>query len=355
MKHLPGVVVGVLALALVGVGMVAPSAPASTPRARAGGDSLDSTETLLTYLPSKVRATCVRRDPSSFAQGSYQAALAVVECESPADGIDDLVYALYPDGATLTHDYQTIVPTGLADMAVSDGCTGAGDWSYKDQTPGGNDACFTTTLEGSDPVAEMAWTGQASNILGLAASFTNDGTALKNWWNTSSGPLEQPESVQFASMEAADRKAAGDALVHQTSKFVTKCKLRDADPSLYTPDDAEWALLPWVAAQELCKTPNRGVVYYTQVTPETARGFWIASRTALTDAGYPGTKHPAACKKARDLLNAKNQPIGKVQCWYFHDTLWANWYDSTTGVVGAASASTTPQKIFDYLNQYRIQ
>ena len=51
MKHLPGVVVGVLALALVGVGAVAVSAPASTPRARAGGDSLDSTETLLSVPP----------------------------------------------------------------------------------------------------------------------------------------------------------------------------------------------------------------------------------------------------------------------------------------------------------------
>ncbi len=136
----------------------------------------------------------------------------------------------------------------------------------------------------------MVWTGQASNILGLAASSTNDGAALKNWWNTSSGPLEQPDSVQFASMQAADRKAAGAALVHQTSKFVTKCKLRDADPSIYTPDDAEWALLPWVAAQELCKIPNRGDVYYTQVTPDTAHGFWIASRRGLTDTGYPSNE-----------------------------------------------------------------
>ncbi len=61
------------------------------------------------------------------------------------------------------------------------------------------------------------------------------------------------------------------------------------------------------------------------------------------------------CKEPRDLLNAKNQPIGKVQCWYFHTTLWSSWYDSTTGVVGMASASTTPQKIFDYLNKYKIQ
>ena len=356
MRRCSGVLLGVLALALVGLGAVAPAAPASTPRASASGDpSLEPTETLLTYLPSTVRHTCARRDPSSFAQGSYQAALAVVESAPPAGGIDELVYTLYPEGASLTRDYQTIVPTGLADMSVSDGCTGAGDWVYEDQTPGGNDACFTTTPEGSDPIAEMAWTGQASNILGLAASFTNDGATLKNWWNTSSGPLAQPDPVEFASTVAADRRAAGHTLVRQTSKFVTKCELRDAHVSEYTSDTAEWAWLPWVAAEELCKVPKRGVVYYTQVTPETALGFWISVRDTLTDAGYPGTKHPAACKEPRDLLDAKDQTIGKVQCWYYHSTLWASWYDSTTGVVGAASANTTPQNIFDYLNTYKIQ
>ncbi len=43
-----------LALALVGVGVIAPSVAASTRRARADRDpALGSTETLLTYLPSQ--------------------------------------------------------------------------------------------------------------------------------------------------------------------------------------------------------------------------------------------------------------------------------------------------------------
>ncbi|MFI5041851.1 MAG: hypothetical protein ACHQNA_08380, partial [Acidimicrobiales bacterium] len=190
--------------------------------------------------------------------------------------------------------------------------------------------------------------------LDLAASFSHDGTALKDWWNASAGPLEQPDTVQFASILAPDRKAAGRALVKQTSKAVTKCKLRDGLWTFYTPDDPEWAWLPWLAAEELCNVPG-GVVYYAQVTPDAAHGFWTAFREHLTDTGYLGTKHPAVCKEPRDLLNAKNKAIGQVQCWYFHTTLWASWYNSKTGVVGAASVDTTPQKIFDYLNKYKIQ
>jgi hypothetical protein len=345
----------VLALAAAGLGMVTPAAGATTPQATAESDpALVATEQLLAYVPSDARATCARRDPSSFSSGSYQAAMAVVDCASPTDGVDEVIYALYPQSATLTHDYGSIVPTGLAPMTVSDGCTGAGDWNYKDQTSGGHDACFTITPEGHDPIGEMAWTGEASHILGLAVSTTDNGSALKEWWNKSAGPLEQPDVVKFASIVARDRKAAGKALVKQTSRAVSKCKLRDGVWTLYTPDDAEWAWLPWLSAEELCNVPG-GVVYYAQVQPDAAYGFWAAFREHLTDTGYPSTKHPAVCKTPRDLLNVQNQAVGQVHCWYFHTTLWASWYNRETGVVGAVSVATTPQKIYGYLNQHKLQ
>lgn len=348
--HRGGVVVLV---ALAAVASVALPARAATGRADLSGDPvLTGAEKILTYVPSDARATCGRRDPSSFANASYKAAVAVVQCSSPADGVSAVVYALYPDAATMNSDFGSIVPTGLASMSASDGCTGAGTWAYKDQASGGSDACFIDTAQGQDATGKMAWTSDASLILGLAVSLSGDGTALKKWWNASSGPLEQPDSVDFASMLASDRVAAGKALVHQTSKSVSKCKLVDA--AGYTPDEASWEWLPWIAAEELCKVP-RGVVYYMQATPETAQGYWNALHDQLTDSGYPGTKHPAACNKPRALLNAKNHQIGQVQCWYFHTGLWASWYNQDTGIVGAASADTTPKKIFDYLNRNKLQ
>ena len=52
---------------------------------------------------------------------------------------------------------------------------------------------------------------------------------------------------------------------------------------------------------------------------------------------------------------AKGDKVGEVGCWYYHQTLWAAWYDNQTGVVGAASIpGKTAGALLDYLDRTKL-
>ncbi len=336
------------AVAGVGAGVGAATAGTAHAAQTNGLSGAAETQTLLGYVPSDHRGLCSRQDPAEFADGSFESATAIVKCEHPADGVDGLVYALYADAGQLAAAYQSKIPQGLP---VTDGtstsCPAEATWHYVDATTdAGRDACFVVNDSDGNPVAKVVWTSDASNILGYAFNDEGDGAAVKQWWNDQAGPLAAPEADDgLADLTPAGRTAAAKALIRDLPEAMTKCKARNA--KTYATDEPEWAWLPWLGADVLCKVPDKGVVYLAQLAPGTAHDYWNAFRDNLTDEDY-GPKHPAVCKEATPLTR-RGEQIGEVACWYYHQALWAAWYDETTGIVGGASVSKTPQQLLDYV------
>jgi hypothetical protein len=198
----------------------------------------------------------------------------------------------------------------------------------------------------------VVWTSDASNVLGYAYNDKGDGAVLKQWWNDDAGPLAEPESDDDqADLTASGRKAAAAALIEQLPKVVTKCEPRKA--ATYTDDEPQWAWLPWLSADLDCTGPDKGALSFAQLSPDNVADFWTAFHDELTDEEY-GPKHPAVCKEPTPITRHGKQ-VGEVACWYYHQALWAAWYDETTGIFGAALVpKATPQQLLDYVDEHHL-
>ncbi len=349
-----------VAIALTAFGATAAgglgAATAGTAHAASSNALSGATEaqTLLGYVPSDHRSLCSREDPADFAGGSFESATAIVKCENPADGVDGLVYALYADAGQLADAYQSKIPQGLpAADGTSTSCPAEATWHYVDATTdAGRDACFVVNDSDGNPVAKVVWTADASDILGYAFNDEGDGAAVKQWWNDDAGPLAEPEADDgLADLTAAGRTEAAKALIRRVPKAATKCEPRNAKG--YTSHEPEWAWLPWLGAVVNCTSPDKGLAYFAQVTPDTARNYWTAFHDELTDEEY-GPKHPAVCKEPKPITDHGKQ-VGELACWYYHQALWAAWYDETTGIVGAAQVpNASPQQLLDYVDEHHL-
>ena len=354
-RHAAAAVISAVAMAVATLGLA--GSPVGAAQSSGADDvaAIEQVQQLLQYVPSDHRASCARQEPSTFADGIFDAAAAIVKCEKPDDAVDSMIYVKYDTAAQLATEYAAIVPAGLpASDGTATACPVESTWRYGEEADAGRDACFVATNDDGESVAKMVWTADAPAILGYAFNVRGDGAGIKQWWNDNAGPLGAAEADSgLADLTPAGRKAAGRALSAQAPKAATKCKLRDADPTVYSNDEAEWAWLPWLSAEVTCKAPGKGTVYYAQVTPDNAEDFWNAFHDTLTDEEY-GPKHPAVCKEAQPLVRAGDE-VGAVACWYYHQTLWAAWYDRTTGVVGAATVpKVSPQGLLDYLDRNQL-
>lgn len=313
--------------------------------------SLAAVEGLLTSVPSDAREACYQIDTATAFASAYSDATAGVECDAPAQGVDRVVYLQYPDAATMNAAAGAEKPVGLgaADLNAPDSCSGTATWSYHDGGAGGSDACFSTTVD-TRTFANIVWTADTPTIFGIATSFTDDGPAVKKWWNSSSGPLETPDDVtNFASSDQKVSAAASKSLVRGAGKAATGCQ---STIGLVAPGDLEWPWLAWMAAAEKCAVPQHGALYLAKLNRGSVSAFEAYLHQYLTDTST--TKHPAACKTPRDVLDSHNKKVGRLECWYQGDTLYAGWYATDTDVVGAVTVNTTPQKIFDYLDKYKL-
>ena len=81
-------------------------------------------------------------------------------------------------------------------------------------------------------------------------------------------------------------------------------------------------------------------MYLAQLAPGTAHDYWNTFRDNLTDEDY-GPKHPAGVQGPTPLTR-RGEQVGEVACWYYHQALWAAWYDETTGIVGAGCGVEDP-------------
>lgn len=329
--------------------LVGPDGRAHAGRAREV-EEVERIQDLIASVPEDHRATCARTDQSDFADGTFEDASALITCFHPTADIESVVYAQYePDD--VANQFDGLVPDDVPEGS-GEQCPSTGTWHYGDQVDAptaGQVACFLPTASDGTELAWVVWTNDELGILGQAVNVAADGAAAKRWWLDSSGPLAEPDAVTgFADLTPAGRKASGRRLIRQAGSTTTNCKLRDAViDGEYTPDTAEWHWLPWLAAEVICKAPRKGAVYYMQLTPETAPQYWNQARLYLSDEEY-GPEHPAVCDEPQPVTNGGKQ-IGEVQCWYYHQTLWASWYDQRRGVVALITANVSPKQLYDYL------
>ncbi len=340
-----------LAITLLGL-------PSAAHAASKDVEAVERTQELLGYIPSDHRHYCARVDPETFADGNFGSPAAIVYCDDPAEGVNNVVYVQYDDPAEAPARYAMAVPVGLPENdGSSSSCPGQGTWHFadaEDQTAG-SDACSIGPGPDGSQIATMAWTSDAQNILALALNYDGDGAKLKQWWNDSAGPLSEPETDdELADLSRATRKAVSTRLADRTPPVVKTCDIEGADISDYNPDQPEWAWLPWLDGHVICTTPGKGRVDLYQLAPDNAADFAGDARAYLTDDDYPGTKHPAVCDEAHALVRHGDE-VGNVACWYYHDTLWAVWYDSETGVVGeAAIPGKSPSELLAYLKRTKL-
>jgi hypothetical protein len=347
--------VGAIVVALM-AWMVAGVVPASGSLPAATDESLDTALALLEYVPETDRPSCARSDPSTLGDGTFADAAAILRCVPSHDGVTEVLYVAYPDAATLGAAYARYSVSGLPSAdGVNVVCNTEGTWSFGDGTDAGRDACFVSTEADGVSVAKMVWTADAISVLGYAINTDGDGDALKRWWNDEAGPLQEPTAVDgVASFAAADRKAAGRRLVKRLARTDARgCELRDADVSdAYSTDEAEWAWMPWVQAQVICRLP-KSALYVTQVAPgDATAGYWVAFRDGLTDSGYESPS-AAACSDARPH-EVRGEQVGELWCWYYQQTLWASFYDYETGVVTSATIPVKPARAVAFLERHGL-
>ena len=326
-------------------------APAATPAVRGAGivppsdtESTHDDETLLSMLPEGIREACYRKQPSSMGNGVGDDAVAAIQCDDPADGVTAAVYLLYPDAATLAAHYAASHDASLPASTDPNACGGTGTWHYDDGTAGGSDACFVDSSSST-----IVWTADAPLVMGIAFGDPTAGSALRAWWNKSSGPSQTVATVtNFGTGTSKEYKSAQKALVKsRTGLKACKDKL-----GLVAPGDAEWAWYPWIQAADACTGPQGAAVYLVQLDPGSVVAYeaYYKKNFLIGDAKVTT---PAACA-TRDVLANKKKTVGKLSCFYAGKTLYATWYASDTGVVGAAHMKTTPKKLLAYLNKQKL-
>jgi hypothetical protein len=332
---LAGATAGTATAATKSAGMISADKDAST----------NAAETLLSSIAAGDREGCYRRDPATIAQDQFADAVNAVECDSPGDGVAKVVYLQYDDAAKMAAQYAAIVPDDTPALDGSDptACPGSETWTYSDDAPGGDDACFV-----NNEIADMVWTATTPLILGLAIG--SDGTAVKTWWNKSSGPLEKPDTVtNFATGTKQEYAAATKSLLAPHKGVLTKCKDK---LGLLVPSDSEFAFFPWLQSAQACDGPQKGSVYLAKLDPASANAYEIYFIVNTID---PNSKEtiPKGCAD-RDIVDSKKQVVGVLSCRLVGKVLYATWYASDSGVVGAANVAGTPAKTFAYLDKYKL-
>jgi hypothetical protein len=93
-------------------------------------------------------------------------------------------------------------------------------------------------------------------------------------------------------------------------------------------------------------------VYLAQLDPGSA-GAYEAYFVKNTIVAGGKSSTPKGCA-AQDILNAKKKVVGSLRCVQVGKLLYATWYTTDDGVMGAAHVATTPKKLFAYLNKNNL-
>jgi hypothetical protein len=304
----------------------------------------NAVETLLSSIPSGDRERCYEIDKDRGNNGKYAAASVGAECDAPADGIDTVLYFQYSDPAALATDYAASYPSDTPPASSTTTCDGTQSWTYHGQSTGGDYACFAD----SSTTSQIVWTATDQRVLGLAGA--SDGAALVKWWNGSSGPLQQPDTVtNFAGPTKKEHDAAAKALLAGVGQGITKCSSK---LSLVAPGDAEWAWYAWLQAAEACDAPQHGSVYLAKLDPASVHAYetYFARYTIIGDNK---SSQPKACAD-QNIRDDKKKVVGSVGCLYAGKLLYAVWYTTDDGVMGGVHVNTTPKQLFAYLNQNHL-
>ena len=362
-------VAGLATASLVGTAAAAPNlrsgtqqaaVPGSAPAAAESAAQLAGAEKIFTLIPAAERGKCVQVDPVAEINAKMTDAVAGVSCGPGVAGVDAVTYVLLPNKSTLSLYYAQSVAVADSPSPDPSACGDNVEWHYGDQTDGGAKSCGDSSGN-----AQMVWTGDAQNLLGIAVSTTHDVAALQKWWVNGSAPLQSPDQVTFASTQRAARVAAAKRLIEQTGK-ATGCKQIDADASVYDqPGTLGYHWLPWIQAAIRCQAPqHQGPMEYFQVVPSAAAGF-AAALEGQTVGNTKPTKQSAQCADgtSTDLVNPKTKKVdGQIECFYVGGVLWGLWYHTNAkgiapGLVGAMPADNfkTTKQFYAYLDKFELE
>jgi hypothetical protein len=341
---------GVVALAAVIVVGSQSMSWASVPTAGKVSESTDallnSEQTLLESIPSDQRYGCYAQDPSRDKAATAQAASIQVKCDNPADGIDDVVYLKFATAADLAASYAASSASDLPQLADGDTttCPGKSAWSYHGTSSGGQFSCSAA----SDG-ASMIWTADDQLIEGFATA--SDGATIRQWFNSSSGPLQTPETVTDFADTGKKALAAEKALKKSVAKVASGCK---SVVDVVAPGDLEWGWMPWIDTAISCNVGKDGHLYTNELTPQSAKPFEAALTKEII--GTDDVTRPGECKDGRDVMAGK-KTVGAIECFVDGDGIFAVWYASDTGTTGSLrlpAKKYTPTQLLDYLDQHKL-
>ena len=303
-------------------------------------------DTLLSWIPARTRYTCYERQVSRLTLPEASKALAAVDCENPVDGVTSVLYMLYPSTAKSTHAYATNLPASVPENenAADDACNVRFVWQFG-KKEAGNAACYVAT---DDNTAVMLWTGDAAHILAFANG--PDVAAVRQWWNGQSGPTSTAAKItDFGANTPKTSKAASKALLANVGSDVKGCK---STIGLVAPGDFDWAYYVWISAAEQCGGPQDGDIILVKINPKSAASFYDYY-TRLYVVGDQTSSTPDGCAE-QDLDDTNNKPVGKISCVMVGKDLYANWYNSDTGVVGSVQLNVSPTDLYTYLGDNKL-
>ena len=303
---------------------------------------------LLSWIPADTRYTCYERVTSGLPGTQTKNTLAAVSCDNPADGVDGVVYMLFPSGAKSTQVYRANLPTSVPEdeHAADDACGVRFVWNFQ-KKPAGNAACFVNADEGSGSGnTVMLWTADDSHIVAIASGA--DPATVRTWWNNASGPTETPAKITDfgSSSDSTDKvsKAAAKALLANVGPDVQGCK---SGTNLVGPGDFLWGFFVWTSAAQQCTGPQDGNILLVKLNPKSVAAF-EEYYTRLYVVGDETPSTPDGCAE-QDLQDTNNKPVGKISCVKVGDDTYANWYNTDTGVVGSVQLNVSADDLFTYL------
>ena len=93
-------------------------------------------------------------------------------------------------------------------------------------------------------------------------------------------------------------------------------------------------------------------MYLAQLAPTAAKAYalYYVNQTLI---GTKQASKPKGCAQV-DLLDSERNVVGELNCVQVGKKLYATWYTTDDGVVGAAHVATTPKKLFAYLDKQQL-
>jgi hypothetical protein len=304
--------------------------------------------TLVGSVPISHRYQCSLTDPNtagSLLGPELGHIRAFLECYG-VNGMRLYWYALFDDNASLDRAYRAYAGTYDPDAPYEDEnarCPGESGWGFNGATDQGLLACYYSgsDVSGNDYGGETAvliWKYDRTRILALAQSQIGDdnASAMKQWWENDSGPLQAPEADKsLVDWQVVNKPAEKTLLSHIPRRFRPSCRVQRG-----ATNGSFYSVRFLVTARAACKSGNITVVY-ASMTPSITGPFMQKYHDIVPSDNAP-------CPDTGDWWTGSGETRhvqGEYACWgnpEFDGTTTAQivWSHNTLGIVAVAALPT---------------